>query len=95
MGIQGAALATALAMLLQAGWTLAQAAKKDSIKIRPAYLLKTDKALRRDFLHYTWPIVGNYFFWGGGVTIFSSIIGHLGSDAVAANEKGLYHYPLR
>lgn len=85
MGIQGAALATALAMLLQAGWTLAQAAKRGSIKICPAYLLKTDKALRMDFLHYTWPIVGNYFFWGGGVTIFSSIIGHLGSDAVAAN----------
>lgn len=31
------------------------------------------------------PIAGNYFFWGGGVTIFSAIIGHLGNDAVAAN----------
>ncbi len=85
MGIQGAALATVLAMLVQAAWTLAQIVKRDSVKIRRSYLMKTDRALRRDFLHYTWPIMGNYFFWGGGMTIFASIIGHLGSDAVAAN----------
>ena len=56
-----------------------------SIRIRAAYLLRVDRKIRKDFNHYTLPIVGNYFFWGGGVTIFSAIIGHLGNDAVAAN----------
>ena len=84
MGIQGAALATVLAMCLQLAWTVRQSFQKDSIKIRLPFLLRTDKTLKKDFIHYTLPIVGNYFFWGGGVTIFSSIIGHLGSDAVAA-----------
>ena len=44
-----------------------------------------DQKIRQDFNRYTLPVVGNYFFWGGGVTIFSVIIGHLGNDAVAAN----------
>ena len=85
MGIQGAALATSLSMLLQLLWTLAEAWKKDSLKIRLSYLRRADQIIRKDFNHYTLPIVGNYFFWGGGVTLFAIIIGHLGSDAVAAN----------
>jgi len=85
MGIQGAALATSVSMLLQLLWTLAEARKKDSLKIRLSYLRQTDPVIRKDFNHYTLPIVGNYFFWGGGVTLFAIIIGHLGSDAAAAN----------
>ena len=69
MGIQGAALATVLAMCLQLTWTVRQSFQKDSIKIRLPFLLRTDKTLKKDFIHYTLPIVGNYFFWGGGVTI--------------------------
>lgn len=85
MGIQGAALATVLATAIQFVWTLAEAKKGDSIKIRFSYIISVDQKIRQDFNHYTLPVVGNYFFWGGGVTIFSGIIGHLGNDAVAAN----------
>lgn len=46
---------------------------------------RVNPQLRRDFNHYTLPIVGNYLFWGGGVTLFSIIIGRMGIDAVAAN----------
>lgn len=85
MGIQGAALATVLATAIQFIWTLAEAKKGDSIKIRFSYIISVDQKIRQDFNRYTLPVVGNYFFWGGGVTIFSVIIGHLGNDAVAAN----------
>lgn len=85
LGIQGAAIATALSSWLQLLWVIAEASKKDSIKIRPAYILKIEKPLLRDFKHYTLPIIGNIFFWGGGMTIFVIIIGHMGNDAVAAN----------
>ncbi len=85
MGIQGAALATVLATAIQFVWTLAEAKKGDSIKIRFSYIISVDQKIRQDFNRYTLPVVGNYFFWGGGVTIFSGIIGHLGNDAVAAN----------
>lgn len=85
MGIQGAAVATVLATGIQFAWTLAEAGKDGSIKIRFSYIMSVDQKIRKDFNHYTLPVVGNYFFWGGGVTIFSVIIGHLGNDAVAAN----------
>ena len=85
MGIQGAALATSLAMLLQLLWTLTEVWKKDSLKIRLSYLRQADRVICRDFNHYTLHIVGNYFFWGSGVTLFAIIIGHLGSDVVTAN----------
>lgn len=85
MGIQGAAVATVLATGIQFLWTLAEAKKPDSIKIRLSYIAHADKKIRKDFNRYTLPVIGNYFFWGGGVTIYSVIIGHLGNDAVAAN----------
>jgi putative MATE family efflux protein len=84
LGIRGAAIATTAATTIQLIWTLAESAKKDSLKIRIAYIIHCDKSLQKDFNHYTLPIVGNYFFWGGGVTIFAAIIGHMGNDAVAA-----------
>ena len=85
IGIQGAAIATVLSMCIQLLWTFFEAEKKENIKIRMHDILHTDKTLQQDFNRYTLPIVGNYFFWGGGVTIFSVIIGHMGNDAVAAN----------
>ncbi len=85
LGIQGAALATVLATGTQFVWTMMEAGKSDSIKIRFSNIMSVDKKIRQDFNRYTLPVVGNYFFWGGGVTIFSVIIGHLGNDAVAAN----------
>lgn len=85
MGIRGAAIATVLSMCIQLLWTLFETGKQGNIKIRMHDILYTDKTLQRDFNRYTLPIVGNYFFWGGGVTVFSVIIGHMGNDAVAAN----------
>ena len=85
MGIRGAALATVLATAVQFIWTLIEAGKAGSIQIRISYIVSVDQKIRQDFNRYTLPVVGNYFFWGGGVTIFSVIIGHLGNDAVAAN----------
>lgn len=85
MGIQGAALATVLAATIQFVWALAESKRDDSIKIKLSYIVSVDQNIKLNFNRYTLPVVGNYFFWGGGVTIFSVIIGHLGNDAVAAN----------
>ena len=85
LGVRGAAIATAAATAIQLLWTLIESRRADNLRIRLAYLLHTETYVRKDFNHYTLPVVGNYFFWGGGVTIFSAIIGHLGNDAVAAN----------
>lgn len=85
LGIRGAAIATTLSTWIQLLWVLVETSKRDSVKIHLNYLLKRESILLSDFKKYTLPIVGNIFFWGGGMTLFVIIIGHLGNDAVAAN----------
>lgn len=85
LGIRGAAIATSASMLLQMVWSLVESVKADSIHLRPKYLLRIDPNLRKDFIHYSAPVAGNYLFYGLGITMYSVIIGHMGSDAVAAN----------
>ncbi len=83
--IAGAALSTSVAFALALLWCIIETAKKDSVKLRFQNILHTDKKLRKDFWKYTSPVLGNEIVWGVGFTMFSVIMGHLGSDAVAAN----------
>lgn len=85
MGIAGAAVATVIAKLMETVWVLIIMILPGNIKIRMKYLFKTDKVLRKDFWKYSLPIFGNQLGWGLGFTMYSVIMGHLGSDATAAN----------
>lgn len=83
--IAGAALATVSARLLEVLWCVLETLRADSIKLRRKNLIQRDRKLCRDFWHYTAPVLGNEIVWGVGFTMYSVIMGHLGSDAVAAN----------
>ncbi len=85
MGIAGAALATVIARAIEVAWCVIQTVKKDSIKLKLYYMMHDDNVLRRDFWKYSFPVLGNEIVWGVGFTMYSIIMGHLGSDAVAAN----------
>lgn len=85
MGIAGAALATVLARLVEVLLVAFENLRKNVIKLRIPYLLKTDSLLKKDFWKYTSPVLANELVWGCGFTMFTVIMGHLGSDAVAAN----------
>ena len=85
MEAAGAAAATAVSRAVELVWVLAELRKKERIQIRMKYILHPDPDLRRDFWHYTFPVLGNELVWGGGFTMYSVIMGHLGTDAVAAN----------
>lgn len=85
MGIAGSALATVIARAVELVWILNESHQKESIKIRLKYITHTDELLRKDFWRYTSPVLGNELVWGCGFTMYSVIMGHLGSDAVAAN----------
>lgn len=85
MEAAGAAFATAIARCIELIWCLIEASRNDSCKIRGQYLLKTNPVLMRDFIYYTSPVMGNELVWGCGFTMYSVLMGHLGSDAVAAN----------
>ncbi len=83
--IAGAALATVIARISEVVWCIIETAKKGSAKLKMPYILHNDKLLRSDFWKYTLPVLGNEIVWGVGFTMYSVIMGHLGTDAVAAN----------
>lgn len=85
MGIAGAALATVIARVIEVAWCIFETVKKDSAKLRVCRIMHNDKRLRHDFWKYSSPVLGNEIVWGVGFTMYSVIMGHLGSDAVAAN----------
>lgn len=86
MGVSGAALGTLCARILEVILTAGYARlfNKD-IKLRPQYILHTDRALFRDYMKYALPVVANEVMWGMGTAANTAILGHLGSAAVAAN----------
>ena len=86
MGIRGAALATVLARVFETVMALVAVRRKQCPPLRVGLVFHSgNKQLHRDYWKYTIPLLINQLGWGGGVTMYSVIMGHLGSDAVAAN----------
>lgn len=85
MGIAGAALATTVSRALELLLTIYENMHRSLVCVRLKYIRNSSKKLKKDFWHYTIPVLGNELVWGCGFTMFSVIMGHLGSDAVAAN----------
>lgn len=85
MGIAGAALATTVSRALELLLTIYENMHRSLVCFRLKYIRNSSKKLKKDFWHYTTPVLGNELVWGCGFTMFSVIMGHLGSDAVAAN----------
>lgn len=91
MEITGAALATVAATAIQVVWSIAYlmiAQKKGDFRIQLSlrgFRFGKDRELVRRFWEKTGPVLLNELAWGGGFTMYSVIMGHLGSDAVAAN----------
>lgn len=83
--IAGAALATVISRLIEIIWCVSGSVKKDSVHLKLIYVIHNDVPLKKDFWKYTLPVLGNEIVWGVGFTMYSVIMGHLGTDAVAAN----------
>lgn len=82
MGIVGAALATLIARVFETVMVVIAIVRKRCPSLRIGL---SNKELHKDYWKYTVPLLINQIGWGGGVTMYSVIMGHLGSDAVAAN----------
>ena len=85
MGIAGAALATTISRAVECAWTVWDSFKPGRIRLRGSYFLHKDPALSPVYWKYTLQILGNQLAWGCGFTMYSVVMGHMGSDAVAAN----------
>lgn len=85
LGVTGVAVATSISRVIELiGCFIVSFFSKD-IKLRLSGLFVHNKLLFQDFLHLSLPALGNDVAWGVAFSMYSVIIGHLGSDAVAAN----------
>lgn len=81
----GVAIATSLSRLTElAGCLIVSALSKD-IRLNFRFVFLRNKLLFKDFVRLSLPALGNDIVWGVGFSMYSVIIGHLGTDAVAAN----------
>ena len=85
MGARGAALATTLARMLELLVCLLIFTGKDYIRPVWTRIFSGSRALTMDFARQALPLLGGNLMWGVGLTSYTAIIGHVGSDAAAAN----------
>lgn len=83
MGIKGAALSTVLATVVQFLWSVGYVLCR--IRAVKFSLRSCEKKLFGRFWQKTVPLLINNLAWGIGFSMYSVIMGHLGTDAVAAN----------
>ncbi|MBO5474278.1 MAG: MATE family efflux transporter [Lachnospiraceae bacterium] len=85
LGAVGVAIATASSRAIElAGCILVSLFSKD-VKLKLSYMLIRNKPLFQDFLKLSLPALGNDVSWSVAFSMYSVILGHLGTDAVAAN----------
>ena len=85
MDAGGAALATTIARILE--FILCLFVSGRGHYTRPAWdrFLKWDRLLVKDFMRQSFPLLAGSLLWGVGFTSYTAILGHMGSDAAAAN----------
>ncbi len=85
MEMAGAALATVIANGIGLVITIYILHRKKSLWIGIVDIKSRKINITSKFWKHVYPVLFNEIVWGGGFTMYSVILGHLGSDAVAAN----------
>ena len=85
MEIAGAALATVIANGIGLIITVCILHSQKEFWIGIADIRGRNIYITKKFWKHVYPVLLNEIAWGGGFTMYSVILGHLGSDAVAAN----------
>ncbi len=85
LGAMGVAIATSASRLIELAACFVVSALSKDIKLDFRYLFVKNRLLFSDFTRLSLPALGNDISWSVAFSMYSVIIGHLGSDAVAAN----------
>lgn len=86
LGATGVAIATAVSRTAELiGCIIVSLLFSKDLKLNPAYMFISNKPLLRDFVRLSLPALANDVSWSVAFSMYSVILGHLGSDAVAAN----------
>jgi len=85
MGVEGAALATLLSRIVELIWSAALSVRHGFLRPNLGDMIYRDAALSKSFRQCLLPLLGASLFWGVGFTSYTAFMGHLGTDAAAAN----------
>lgn len=85
LGAAGVAIATSLSRLIELAACFVVSFLSKDIKLDFRYLFSKNRMLFSDFIRLSLPALGNDVSWSVAFSMYSVIIGHLGTDAVAAN----------
>ena len=93
MGIEGAAIGTLIARIIELLIVIIYLAKFDKkIHLFTKGWLKHDNALFKDYIKVSIPILCASVLWGISVPMQTAILGHLSADAIAANSLATTFY---
>lgn len=85
MGATGVAIATAISRLIELAACIVVSSVSKDIKLNPKYMFIRNKLLSGDFVRLSLPALFNDVSWSVAFSMYSVILGHLGTEAVAAN----------
>ena len=85
LGATGVAIATSLSRLIELAACFGVSFLSKDIKLDFRYLFVKNKVLFSDFVRLSLPALGNDISWSVAFSMYSVIMGHMGTDAVAAN----------
>ena len=85
MGIIGVAVATTISRLLSLLLCIVVSVRSKDVKLVIRPIFEHHPELLKDFMTMALPAVGNDMVWSLAFSMYSVILGHMGSDAVAAN----------
>ena len=85
LGICGVALATSISRAVQLVLCFWVSAVSKDVKIRLRAMLEKGGVLLQDFIRLSLPALGNDILWSVAFSMYSVIMGHMGTDVVAAN----------
>lgn len=85
LGAKGVAIATSLSRIIELALCFVVSFTSKDIKLDFRYIFVNSKVLFSDFVRLSLPALGNDISWSVAFSMYSVIIGHLGTDAVAAN----------
>ncbi|MBQ0040283.1 MAG: MATE family efflux transporter, partial [Treponema sp.] len=84
LGIAGVALATTISGFMRMICVFVLSALSPDVKIRLSMIFIKNKVLFQDFFKLSLPALLNDLIWGLAFSVYTGIMGHLNSDAVAA-----------
>lgn len=85
LGARGTAYATLIARIIELIATIVITSKAGGFKPNFRRMFQTEKILVKDFNKIMLPITGACLLWGVGFISYTAILGHMGTDATAAN----------